>query len=671
MSRSSMLNLSSRYNLQVGADIVKRALSYPLKLIAKNAGVNGSVVTEKVLSNDNFKFGYNAATGIYEDLMAVGIIDPTKVVRCCLEHAASVAKTFLTSDVVVVDIKEPEPVPAGNPMDNSGINTETSLETSCMISLRVACWQVMATKQRKKDVGIIYTLHMRSSLGQKPNIRFGMDGAGGDLVGDSAKGATETTANEVLSGGAPPPFLSKTYEMVDDPATDAVVSWGPANDSFVVWNTTEFARDLLPKFFKHNNFSSFVRQLNTYGFRKVDPDRWEFANEGFLRGKKHLLKMINRRKSAHAQNQQQQQQQPQTQNTIEVGKFGIEGEIERLKRDKNVLMQELVRLRQQQQSTDQQLNTMGQRLQGMEQRQQQMMSFLAKAMQSPGFLTQFVQQNDSNRRIAGVNKKRRLPRQDQLDVENTMQDGQIVKYQPLINEAAKAMLMQILKFDTSHRLESLGNSQNYSIDNCQAPLEAFDSRSPLKRISGVTLSEMPTSSSEFSLPTRSEYSALPSLSVPSKIQSSSVPNITPTEKPKMNLPGFATPTHTNIGVSQLSQVSSMIPNGHNHSYVGQNEGSIPMNPIPDFMDELSEIETDQLASDADMDILNDIEKLPSISDPFWEQFLTDSLPLGDAEEVDSGIHEPEEATLESGNGWDSTHNMDHLTEQMGNLASDQ
>lgn len=103
----------------VGADIVKRALSYPLKLIAKNAGVNGSVVAEKVLYNDNPKYGYNAATGNYEDLMAAGIIDPTKVVRCCLEHAASVAKTFLTSDAVVVEIKGPEPASVGNPM-NSG-----------------------------------------------------------------------------------------------------------------------------------------------------------------------------------------------------------------------------------------------------------------------------------------------------------------------------------------------------------------------------------------------------------------------------------------------------------------------------------------------------------------------------------------------------------------------
>ncbi|VAI41149.1 unnamed protein product [Triticum turgidum subsp. durum] len=105
---------------KVGAEIVRKSLSYPLKLIAKNAGVNGSVVTEKVLVNDNFRYGYNAATGKYEDLMAAGIIDPTKVVRCCLEHAASVAKTFITSDAVVVDIKESEQAPAANPMAGSG-----------------------------------------------------------------------------------------------------------------------------------------------------------------------------------------------------------------------------------------------------------------------------------------------------------------------------------------------------------------------------------------------------------------------------------------------------------------------------------------------------------------------------------------------------------------------
>lgn len=104
---------------KVGAEIFRRALSYPSKLIAKNAGVNGSVVVEKVLSVNDTRYGYNAATNCYEDLMAAGILDPSKVVRCCLENAASVAKTFITSDVVVVDANENLPRPYRTPMRRS------------------------------------------------------------------------------------------------------------------------------------------------------------------------------------------------------------------------------------------------------------------------------------------------------------------------------------------------------------------------------------------------------------------------------------------------------------------------------------------------------------------------------------------------------------------------
>ncbi|KAK7396235.1 hypothetical protein VNO78_17096 [Psophocarpus tetragonolobus] len=95
----------------------------------------------------------------------------------------------------------------------------------------------------------------------------------------------------------PPPFLLKTYMLVEDPATDDVVSWNSDGTAFVVWQPAEFARDLLPTLFKHSNFSSFVRQLNTYGFRKVATSRWEFFNERFRKGERELLYEIRRRKA--------------------------------------------------------------------------------------------------------------------------------------------------------------------------------------------------------------------------------------------------------------------------------------------------------------------------------------------------------------------------------------
>lgn len=93
------------------------------------------------------------------------------------------------------------------------------------------------------------------------------------------------------------PFLSKTFEMVDNKETDGVVCWSGDN-SFIVKDPGDFAQKILPCYFKHNNLSSFVRQLNIYGFRKVSSEGWEFSHQHFRKGSAATLKLIKRRKSA-------------------------------------------------------------------------------------------------------------------------------------------------------------------------------------------------------------------------------------------------------------------------------------------------------------------------------------------------------------------------------------
>ncbi|RMG04866.1 MAG: chaperonin GroEL [Acidobacteria bacterium] len=101
---------------QIGVDIVRRSLEEPLRMIASNAGYEGSIVVEKVRENSNVNFGFNAATETYGDLVKDGVIDPTKVVRTALQNAASIASLLLTTETVVAEIpeKKKEKAPALN-----------------------------------------------------------------------------------------------------------------------------------------------------------------------------------------------------------------------------------------------------------------------------------------------------------------------------------------------------------------------------------------------------------------------------------------------------------------------------------------------------------------------------------------------------------------------------
>ena len=103
---------------KTGIEIVRRALEEPIRIIAQNAGAEGAIVVGKVKESKDKNFGYNAQTDKFEDLVASGVIDPTKVTRTALQNAASIASLLLTTECVVVEKKEKEKAP---PMPGGGM----------------------------------------------------------------------------------------------------------------------------------------------------------------------------------------------------------------------------------------------------------------------------------------------------------------------------------------------------------------------------------------------------------------------------------------------------------------------------------------------------------------------------------------------------------------------
>jgi chaperonin GroEL len=111
-AQSALDKIRGTEDEKIGVEIVRRAIEEPIRMIAQNAGAEGSIIVDKIKESKDKNFGYNAQTGNYEDLVKSGVIDPTKVTRTALQNAASIAGLLLTTECVVVERKEENKAPA-------------------------------------------------------------------------------------------------------------------------------------------------------------------------------------------------------------------------------------------------------------------------------------------------------------------------------------------------------------------------------------------------------------------------------------------------------------------------------------------------------------------------------------------------------------------------------
>ncbi|XP_061863437.1 heat shock factor protein 4 [Colius striatus] len=159
-----------------------------------------------------------------------------------------------------------------------------------------------------------------------------------------------------------PAFLTKLWTLVEDPETNHLICWSTNGTSFHVFDQGRFAKEVLPKYFKHNNMASFVRQLNMYGFRKVvnieqgglvkpERDDTEFQHLCFLQGHEHLLEHIKRKVSVVKNEETKMRQEDLSRLLYEVQilrsqQENMECQVQDMKQQNEVLWRELVSLRQ-------------------------------------------------------------------------------------------------------------------------------------------------------------------------------------------------------------------------------------------------------------------------------------------------------------------------------------
>ncbi|KAJ3333447.1 stress-responsive transcription factor hsf1 [Blyttiomyces sp. JEL0837] len=180
------------------------------------------------------------------------------------------------------------------------------------------------------------------------------------LSASSLKATGEKKPNSTATKNVPA-FLNKLYNMVSDSSSD-LIHWSEDGRAFIVQRHEDFAREVLPRFFKHNNFSSFVRQLNMYGFHKVphlqqgallsdgEPEMWEFANPHFQRNQPDLLCLVTRKKGTPMEREEGQidlNSILQEIAAIKRHQLTISSDFKSIQRENQVLWNESIAIREQ------------------------------------------------------------------------------------------------------------------------------------------------------------------------------------------------------------------------------------------------------------------------------------------------------------------------------------
>ncbi|RKP21794.1 hypothetical protein ROZALSC1DRAFT_26818 [Rozella allomycis CSF55] len=169
-----------------------------------------------------------------------------------------------------------------------------------------------------------------------------------------------------------PAFLNKLYNMVSDSSSSHLIRWSDSGNSFIVTKPDDFSREVLPRFFKHGNFTSFVRQLNMYGFHKVPhlqqgvliagdntPDYWEFANDLFKKNKPELLCFLKRKTGKESSDEKESMDVKMLLNelsTIKQQQLNITEELKNLQRDNQLLWSESIAARERHMKQEEMIN---------------------------------------------------------------------------------------------------------------------------------------------------------------------------------------------------------------------------------------------------------------------------------------------------------------------------